>query len=204
MPKPCRSCGGPKPGGRGVVLCDTCRERRLPTSLRAELRRASTQDAYQQWKSTSRKRRTAPTAPPGQGWCGMCQSFLPLADFGRRKGAKKATYCKTCESNHRFSQNLADKYGGMTTEQYDMLLKRQQGCCAICGTAPRTRRLAVDHDHKTGKVRGLLCKRCNHNLLGAAHDQIPLLRKAIAYLQHPPAHSVFRSVPVGEIKKGRR
>lgn len=53
---------------------------------------------------------------------------------------------------------------GVTLEQYDTLLAAQGGGCAICGNPPKTRRLATDHDHATGKVRGLLCHRCNRAL----------------------------------------
>jgi Recombination endonuclease VII len=49
-------------------------------------------------------------------------------------------------------------------ELYDRLLAEQGGVCAICGATPKTRRLHIDHDHKTGRVRGLLCHRCNGNL----------------------------------------
>jgi hypothetical protein len=55
---------------------------------------------------------------------------------------------------------------GVTVEQYDAMLAAQGGGCAICGTKPKTRRLDVDHDHKTGRVRGLLCHRCNRALPG--------------------------------------
>ena len=53
---------------------------------------------------------------------------------------------------------------GLPLAEYDALLAAQGGGCAICGNAPKTRRLHVDHDHKTGKVRGLLCHRCNRAL----------------------------------------
>jgi hypothetical protein len=53
---------------------------------------------------------------------------------------------------------------GLSVEEYDAMLKAQGGGCAICGNPPKTRRLDVDHDHKTGKVRGLLCHRCNRAL----------------------------------------
>ena len=62
-------------------------------------------------------------------------------------------------------------------------LARSQGnCCAICGAKPKGRRLAVDHDHKTGKVRGLLCMFCNTGL-GKFRDDPKLLKKAIGYLE---------------------
>jgi hypothetical protein len=53
---------------------------------------------------------------------------------------------------------------GFTAEDYDRLLAAQGGGCAICKAPPKTRRLHVDHDHKTGAVRGLLCHRCNRGL----------------------------------------
>jgi hypothetical protein len=53
---------------------------------------------------------------------------------------------------------------GVTDEYYVALLTAQGGHCAICPSTPKTRRLHVDHDHRTGEVRGLLCHRCNRNL----------------------------------------
>lgn len=53
---------------------------------------------------------------------------------------------------------------GVTDAEYAAMLARQRGGCAICGTTPKTRRLNVDHDHRTGAVRGLLCHRCNRAL----------------------------------------
>ncbi len=53
---------------------------------------------------------------------------------------------------------------GVTDEQYEEMLDEQGGVCALCGQPPKTRRLHVDHDHRTKQVRGLLCYRCNRAL----------------------------------------
>jgi hypothetical protein len=65
---------------------------------------------------------------------------------------------KTPEATRRV--NLKFSFG-MTVEEYDALLTAQGGVCGICKRPPKSRRLAVDHDHATGRVRGLLCAFCN-------------------------------------------
>jgi len=83
-------------------------------------------------------------------------------------------------TNYRNS-NLVRAYG-ITIEQYDKMLSEQKGVCAICsGTCPSGRRLAVDHDHSTGVVRGLLCARCNA-ALGGPRERPELFQRALAYL----------------------
>ena len=70
----------------------------------------------------------------------------------------------------------------MTIEEYDILFRAQGSFCAICGDAQAGgKALAVDHDHRSGKIRGLLCARCNP-MLGYAKDRIDVLTKAISYL----------------------
>lgn len=71
---------------------------------------------------------------------------------------------------------------GLTIEQYDALLASQGGLCAICKATPGNKRLAVDHNHETGVVRGLLCDRCNP-MIGYAKESIARLEAAIAYLK---------------------
>lgn len=67
--------------------------------------------------------------------------------------------------------------------EYDALFKKQGGVCAICKLPPdKNRRLAVDHDHKTGRIRGLLHTGCNIGL-GCFKDSTKLLRAAILYLR---------------------
>ena len=88
------------------------------------------------------------------------------------------------EINRR--HNIKKLYG-ITPEQYDELLTAQSGVCAIChngcGTYPN---LSVDHDHRTGVIRGLLCNVCNR-FMGMAGDDPDLLRAAADFLQRHTA-----------------
>ena len=66
---------------------------------------------------------------------------------------------------------------------YDQFLKEQNNCCKICEIDNNFGLLlSVDHNHKTGKVRGLLCQNCNL-ILGNSKDNIKILEKAIQYLK---------------------
>lgn len=69
---------------------------------------------------------------------------------------------------------------GLSTDEYRDMLVGQAGRCLICGLVPE-RTMTVDHDHATGKVRGLLCNPCNR-LLGIARDSTERLAAAIRYL----------------------
>lgn len=69
---------------------------------------------------------------------------------------------------------------GVTDTEYAAMLEAQDGGCAICGAPPKTRRLSVDHNHRTGKVRGLLCFRCNRGLPTYATSE--WLRDAYVYV----------------------
>lgn len=83
---------------------------------------------------------------------------------------------------HTRKYALKHKYG-ITVEQYDAMLARQKGKCGLCGKKPKPdKRLAVDHCHRTGKVRGLLCHCCN-NGLGCFNDNTDLMLLAVAYVE---------------------
>lgn len=77
---------------------------------------------------------------------------------------------------------------GITEEEYQQVLDHQGGKCAICLKRPAAgKNLHVDHDHRTGVVRGLLCVVCNHDLLGRRDKEPNLFRRAAEYLESPPA-----------------
>lgn len=99
-----------------------------------------------------------------------------------RYRAQKRAYGKT--EAYRRSQrraHLKAKYG-LTVDGYEAMLAAQGGRCAICRRRPRDgQALHVDHDHRTGQVRGLLCFTCNA-ALGQLHDAPELVRRAATYL----------------------
>jgi hypothetical protein len=82
------------------------------------------------------------------------------------------------EREHRW--RLERKYG-LTASGYQDMMSRQNGLCALCGQPPQATRLAVDHDHITGKIRGLIHRKCNVGL-GMFDDDIEKLKRAVAYL----------------------
>lgn len=76
---------------------------------------------------------------------------------------------------------------GLTRDDYNKILQIQGGTCAICNRSPEKirprRNLAVDHNHKTGEIRGLLCYRCNHVLLGRIlRDDVDMAKRTYLYL----------------------
>ena len=100
----------------------------------------------------------------------------------------------TQEEKRQRQRNAKDLYlrrhYGISLADYEDILDEQGGKCAICLCKPRTRVLAVDHDHLTGRVRGLLCGRCNHGLLQFAQEDTLILRRAIEYLlKHLEGHA---------------
>jgi hypothetical protein len=142
--------------------------------------------------------------------CTVCKKIKSLDEFHQRKASKdgKRYDCKDCSSSYtkqltasgykkgvykrarvrksQWAENFAKCKA--TKHEYEELLKVQNGVCAICGRTETARgqngelkRLAVDHCHKTGKVRGLLCFNCNA-ALGKFKDSPVLLAKAITYL----------------------
>lgn len=93
---------------------------------------------------------------------------------------------------------------GITPEQYWEMYEAQGRKCYGCQRAAgkdesgrgRTPRLAVDHDHKTGKIRGLLCRLCNRDVLGHFGDDPEALRRLADYVENPPAVAIIGEVVV--------
>jgi hypothetical protein len=72
---------------------------------------------------------------------------------------------------------------GITLDEYDDIFNEQGGVCLICHQPEFNRRLAVDHEHQTGKIRGLLCTRCNH-IIGYLEKKPELIKKFLDYINY--------------------
>jgi hypothetical protein len=142
--------------------------------------------------------------------CRTCKAIKLFVDFQPSGYRSKYPQCRQCNSEKRkryrkdyperdraqrreyFYKNgprcletsrkywLKKKFG-ITVEDYNVMLARQGGFCAICGAVDKARHLAVDHCHKTGKVRGLLCSKCN-TAIGSLEDSVVLIGAALGYL----------------------
>lgn len=99
--------------------------------------------------------------------------------------ARDLTWYHTLTPAEKRARSLklqCSKYG-ITVEDYREMERRQGGRCAICGGKNRAERLHIDHDHKTGKARGLLCRPCNMAVAAWERGGIDLIRKLLAYIQ---------------------
>lgn len=191
----CRRCQGPKePGVRGGKYCNECRRVIADSTAHAEYERARRKNLTRIADDVAdgkRIGRRSADAPAGQKWCARCQDFRPFSSFAARKdNGKQASYCIPCQRSYNRERRVLLHYG-LSWDEYELLLACQDHRCAICGGLPRKHALSVDHDHKTGEVRGLLCSRCNHKLLGSANDDPARLRKAADYLEQYAPREVF-------------
>lgn len=144
--------------------------------------------------------------------CPGCSRTLPRDAYGYRERPPyySRSRCKECESKKsiewhqanpekaraiRHRTNLRRNYS-LTPAQYDELLAKQGGVCAICEVTPEKaarQRLYVDHCAETKRIRGLLCTQCNSGI-GMLRHSIDLLASAARYIEDPPA-------PIGLIAK---
>lgn len=132
--------------------------------------------------------------------CSNCNQLKNINEFALCKNqCKKCKKAKDVISERKSKLNNPDKWYNrkrkknlkrwynITLSEYDILLQLQNGTCAICSgkqipTLTNRGVLVVDHNHNNGKIRGLLCIRCNHGL-GQFKDNPILLKNAITYLE---------------------
>ncbi len=213
--KQCRKCGELKPPTEFAKhckyqdgfsnVCLVCNRR-----IAKEWRENNPQRVAQQIQTRTSRYKAANAANnsrPTQKRCPQCQETKLASEFGRwcsgPDGLKP--YCRPCDgakqresfARHRprrlaelsiYSRayHLRTEYG-LTVESFAALQKSQADQCAIC---KRLGTLHVDHCHKSGAVRGLLCRECNL-ALGYAKDDPARLEAAIRYLANPPAATVL-------------
>lgn len=112
--------------------------------------------------------------------CSKCKQYKDLSEFHKNKTTKSghSPICKLCDTIYTREKRYKRIYG-ITKEQYYEMYENQQGNCCICGE--HFDLLCVDHNHKTGKVRSLLCKRCNYNL-GVYKENPIIFQRFIDYI----------------------
>lgn len=142
--------------------------------------------------------------------CTGCKTVKNIDQFSfiasRVKAKRRHTQCRVCVAVacsrrhrknivHRSRQvyvNKLNRIYGLTASQHERMIREQGNLCAICHQAEsivdarsmgsgKTFSLAIDHDHVTGAIRGLLCRRCNQ-MIGRVHDDAGILRSAADYL----------------------
>lgn len=124
--------------------------------------------------------------------CSVCMTLKPFKEFyvKDRKTGRLDSTCKACRIIQQRERNL-----GVTQAQYMKMHKAQQGRCGICHKRLRSRRykaFAVDHCHKTGKIRGLLCTNCN-TAIGLLKDDPERMQRAIHWIKgQSDTHSNMR------------
>ena len=123
--------------------------------------------------------------------CSSCSTPRPFSDYAPSKTgyAGLESRCRDCTRSASRASRLMSMYG-ITEDDYQRMFEAQDGRCFVCGFRPKSIPLAVDHDHASGLVRGLLCSKggvgCN-GTLGMFRDNIEVFRRFVAYLEKPPA-----------------
>lgn len=135
--------------------------------------------------------------------CTSCKEEKSVTEFGNRGGELKhllKSWCKQCHfiAHKKWTENnketvreyrAKDKWTlkkrcdrhGITVEEFWTLYEEQDGTCPVCDTAIEAEDSAIDHNHETGMVRGILCKNCNRGL-GLLGDSPDTMARAAQYL----------------------
>ena len=141
--------------------------------------------------------------------CSKCQEVKSARDFyWREDGRLRYRHCRTCQGAMvaRWTSQNREKVNaysgvyrkarsfGMTIPEFEAFEATLPKACEVCGSTTNDstdgRRLALDHDHATNRLRGVLCGNCN-NALGRVGDDAALLEALAAYLRRPPRYDVY-------------
>ncbi|MPZ28299.1 MAG: recombinase [Micromonosporaceae bacterium] len=199
---------------RTLPLTDFHRNQRRPNGRSFYRKQCANQrtEASRRKRGVGRRKQPDTAVPAGMKWCPDCGETKSLDDFVRttRKASGLHSYCRPCH-NARGRETKERLYGGtreyhlrhrygIGQQEFDELLAEQGGVCAICGA---DRPEHVDHDHRTGWIRGILCFNCNGGL-GQFRDDPEHLSKAITYLRGATWHRVLIHPGVYRVSLPRR
>ena len=176
--KECRKCG------RDLSLAAFARDRNRRDGLQVHCRECVAEYSAAHYRrrreAVGKSVREHVDVPDGHKLCRTCGDVKPHGDWHRNAGASDglSTRCKACRSIQGRQDHLKRQYG-ITEAERDELIASQGGVCCICLSALPEH---VDHCHKTGRVRGVLCFSCNA-ALGQFKDRPDAIRRAAAYLE---------------------
>ncbi len=147
-----------------------------------ESKRTKDEATVQERKQQKKDRRSQKCKEYTKQWAIDKMQLNLCRACGKAKEDQSQQHCNKCKKRRR-SGELRRLYG-ITLEEYNRMLAAQDGVCWICKGIVTSKKgnLLVDHCHKTGKVRGLLCTKCNAGI-GGLGDSIEMLERAIEYLK---------------------
>ena len=187
-----------------ILKCKFCKKEFIRN--KSDITRGRTKycsmECYFKNKTLKSKKRIERTLRLQSKQCQLCNVTKSLKDFHTSKTTKDgySTYCRKCKyqlnirsDNKRLSEDRTKfleqrknwnlkKTFGITIKDYYVMFNKQDKVCAICHQSKVKKMLSVDHCHKTNKIRGLLCDKCNY-MIGLANDDINILKSAIKYLE---------------------
>lgn len=196
--------------GKKTKVCGTCRDRKPLTEFYKSPNKSYKDGRVPKCKlcvlEYDRQRAEKHKGPKTSGTkiCTCCRKERHVKYFNKRLRARDGlrSRCKTCEQKAEHAYRKADPtkervrriwhVHGLKPEEYQKMLTEQKHKCKIC---KEYKKLVVDHDHTTLKIRGLLCTGCNLGL-GAFEDDTSKLENAIRYLQESQ-----KNKPKGRYKK---
>ncbi|BAC74391.1 endonuclease VII domain-containing protein [Streptomyces avermitilis] len=177
-------------GVKRCVRCGECRPRAAFARRRSNLdglqrhcRECASDYHRARQESLGKKVRPKVEVPEGHKLCLKCGEVKPWSAWHRNATASDglSTRCKACRAVEGRAGHLKRHYG-LTEAERDEMVASQMGICVICLKAPAAH---VDHCHRTGSVRGVLCFNCN-SAIGKLGDDPDAVRRAAAYLEGTP------------------
>jgi hypothetical protein len=184
---------GPHPNKVFAKELQAIEDLKIHRAWLAENRRKAAEKAKEK-RASAVKRTPAPDGrgvrrvihPDGTMMCRSCKKLISLTEFyihrSKSTGVKRECYdsnCNQCRKNH-----MAGRRVGLSIQGRQNLIDAAGGVCQICGV--KFRRPNIDHCHLTGKIRGVLCSKCNSGL-AVFRDSPIFLRKAADYLEKSAA-----------------
>ncbi|AYV26896.1 MULTISPECIES: endonuclease VII domain-containing protein [Streptomyces] len=174
----------------GAKRCSRCKTRKpraefaanrsMKDGLQAYCRACQAEQHRVRQEAKGRTVRARVVVPSGHKRCPQCEEIKPYSEWEPNKTSSDgwASYCRVCRAQRNRASYFKRKYG-ITEAERDGMIAAQGGNCLLCRTAPAEH---VDHDHQTGKVRGVLCFSCNA-ALGQFKDRPDVIRRAAAYVE---------------------